>query len=178
MSKEIALTDTAQYTTETISNLSHYAYLTPCQQLVLKIVVQGIASDLFYTDVEIAKIGGMDRNTVRNCKRNAHYLDCLREATLGNAQNDSPEILAELKKTAKKGSVRAQLGYLEITGIYTKKTQIESINKNLNVNTSLNAGNAIEEFVALLSDKGMSLERIIDAVTQAYHTLREQQRVM
>jgi DNA-binding CsgD family transcriptional regulator len=175
---EIQLTDTAQYPPDKLVNLGHYAYLTPIQKLVLSIVVEGITSDLYYTDEQIAEKAQISRNSVVNCRHNVHYLDCLREATISNAQNKSPVILAALEKTAMKGSVRAQLGYLEITGIYTKKLQTESINKNLNINANIGTGDAIEEFVALLSDKGMSLERIVEAVTTAYHSLREQQRVM
>ena len=41
----------------------------------------------------------------------------------------------------------------------------------------MNLSEAVQEFVAQLSDKGLSLERIIEEVTTAYRSLRNEQRI-
>jgi len=175
---EIKLTDTAQYTPETIANLSSYAYLTEIQKKVLTTMVEGMMSDLYRTNEEIAENASVSVTTVKNCKRNAHFLNCLSQATKEIAQSHTPETVNALRKAVTKGSVRAMDLMLRYTGDYVQKSQVETRNQNFNLAATIGTGDPIEEFVALLSDKGMSLERIIDAVTQAYHTLREQQRVM
>ena len=175
---EIKLTDTQQYTPDLISNLSSLAYLTQLQKIVLVTVIEGMTSDLMYTDGEVAKKAGVALSTVKVCKRNAHFLNCLSQATKEIAQSHTPETVNALRKAVTKGSVRAMDLMLRYTGDYVQKSQVETRNQNFNLSATIETGDPIEEFVALLSDKGMSLERIIDAVTQAYHALREQQRVM
>jgi hypothetical protein len=42
---------------------------------------------------------------------------------------------------------------------------------------NMNLSEAVTEFVAQLSDKGLSLDRIVEEVTTAYQSLRDQQRI-
>jgi hypothetical protein len=175
---EIQLTDTAQYTPEIITNLTSFAYLTQTQKIILVAMIEGMTSDLSYTDVDIATKSGVSTKSVQNCRHNAHFLDCLSQATKQLAKSRTPETVNAIRKAINKGSVRAMDLMLRYTGDYVQKNQVETKSQNLNISANIGTGDAIEEFVALLSDKGMSLERIIDAVTTAYHSLREQQRVM
>ena len=178
MSKEIALTDTAQFSTEIITDLTSFAYLTQTQKIILVAMIEGITDDLSYTDVDVAKKSGVSTKSVQNCRHNAHFLDCLSQATKQVAKSRTPETVNAIRHAIQKGSVRAMDLMLRYTGDYVPKSQVETKNQNFNLSAAIGTGDPIEEFVALLSDKGMSLERIIDAVTQAYRTLREQQRVM
>ena len=172
------LHNSSNFQPDELVNLQHYALLTNHQKTILKIMSDAILSDLILTDSEIADRAGIDRNTVRYARRDANFLACLREITLADAANNAPEVLQAMKKSAIKGSVRAQETYLRVTGVYTPKTQLESKSQNLNISAKINAGDAIGEFVALLCDKGWNKERIINEIDQVYDQLKEQGRIV
>ena len=175
---ELRLTDAEQYDSVTISNLTQFAHLTQIQKIVLATMIEGMTTDLIYTDTEIAEKAGVARKTVYDCKMNAHFLACLSEATKNLTKSQAPAALIALKDKALSGNVRAIDLLLKYTGDYIPKQQIESKSQNLNISAKINAGDAIGEFVALLCDKGWNKERIINEIDQVYDQLKEQGRIV
>lgn len=172
------LHNSSDFLPDELNKLQHYALLTNYQKTILKIMSDAILSDLILTDSEIAEKAGVDRHTVRYARRDANFLECLKQITLADAANDAPEILSAMKKSAIKGSVRAQETYLRVTGIYTPKSQLESTSKNLNVNANIKPGEAIAEFIAILADQGMSRARIHEEIDLVYDELKAQGRII
>jgi hypothetical protein len=177
---EIQLRDTAQYTPETLSNLQSFAYLTAIQRIVLIEFIKGMQSDLIRTDTEIAEICGVSHETVSYCRHNAHFLSCLSQATKEFAKSEVPQYINKLKEIAlKKGSVRAIDLLIRYTGDFIPTNRSENLNATIQTkaNMNMNLSEAVTEFVAQLSDKGLSLDRIVEEVTTAYQSLRDQQRI-
>jgi len=176
---EIQLRDTAQYTPETIADLTSFAYLTQLQRIVLIKMIEAMTSDLVYTDVEIAENAQVSVQTVKNCRQNAHFLSCLSQATRQFTKSKVPKYIKMLEKVAEKGSVRAVDLLIRYTGDFIPTNRSENLNATIQTkaNMNMNLSEAVTEFVAQLSDKGLSLDRIVEEVTTAYQSLRDQQRI-
>jgi DNA-binding transcriptional regulator YhcF (GntR family) len=176
---EIQLTDTAKYDVESISNFQSYAYLTAIQRIVLIEFIKGMQSDLIRTDTEIAKICGISHETITNCRHNAHFLSCLSQATKEFAKSEVPQYINKLKQIAmKKDSVKALDLLIRYTGDFIPTSRNENLNATIQTRQqNMNLSEAVQEFVAQLADKGLSLERIHEEVDKAYLSLRDQQRI-
>lgn len=177
---EIALTDTAQYTPENLANLEHFAYLNPIQQRVLAIMLESMTSDLVRTDTEIAEIAGISRTTVYNCRHNAHFLDCLSQATRNIAKSEVPQLINKLKEIAlKKGSVRAVDLLIRYTGDFIPTSRNENLNATIKAGTqSVSVSESISDVVARLCDLGYSIQRIHESIEEAYTKLKAENRVI
>jgi len=172
------LFDHADFDIEAITNLTHYAYLTPTQRIVLIIMSESMCSDLLYTETEIAEKAGVSRKTITNCKHNAHFLDCLSQITKNIAKSHIQHTVKALQKAVEKGNIRAIDLMMRYTGDFIPTQRNENLNATIPTRpANMNLSEAVSEFVAQLADKGLSLERIHDAIDEAYLALRDQQRI-
>ena len=175
---ENKITDLAEIDQSHVSELIHFAYLTQTQKVVLAVMIDGMTTDLIYTDMEIAEKAGVGIATVKRAKINAHFLECLCQATKNIAKSHVPQVVKSLEKKALDGSVRAMELMMRYSGDYTPKSQLESKSQNVNISAKINASDAIGEFVALLCDKGWNKARILDEINRVYDQLKEQGRIV
>lgn len=168
---EIAIIDEGM---ESINNLQHFAHLTQIQKIVLAKMLEGMTTDLIYTDIELAERAGVDRTTVWKCKQDEHFLSCLREATRNLTSSEAPAAIRALKQKAFEGNVRAIDLLLRYTGDYVPKSQVESKSQNFNINAEINAEDPIGEFVSMLCHRGWNRERIHAEIDRVYDELKEQ----
>jgi len=127
---------------------------------------------------QIADLAGVSRTTVQNCKRNLHFLACISEITKTTAKYDVPDVVRSIKAKALEGSVRAQELFLRYTGDYVPTARNENLNATITPKGKEDAVDAIEGFVALLSGEwGYSLERIVEAVSNAHARLKGEQTI-
>jgi predicted transcriptional regulator len=173
------LTNASSFDEEDISNLTSFAYLTQPRRIVLVKMIEAMTTDLVYTDTEIAEKSGVSVQTVKNCRQNAYFLDCLSQATKQFTKSKVPKYIKLLEKTAEKGSVRAIDLLIRYTGDFIPTNRNENLNATIQTKASqnMNLDEAITEFVAQLADKGKNLQQIHEAVDKAYLSLRDQQRI-
>jgi len=174
-----ALYDHADFDNDDLVNLYDFAYLTQIQRIVLKTMIEGMSSDLVRTDTEIAEIAQVNPKTIKNCRNNAHFLACLSQYTKNITKSKVSLYIQALEKSALKGSVRAADLLIRYTGDFIPTNRSENLNATIQTkaNMNMNLSEAVTEFVAQLSDKGLSLDRIVEEVTTAYQSLRDQQRI-
>jgi hypothetical protein len=175
---EIQLRDAEDFSPNAISNLTHFAYLTQVQKIILVTMLEGMTTDLIYTDTEIAEKAGVARKSVYDCKQNAHFLACLSEATKNITKSEAPKALLALKQKAFSGNVRAIDLLIRYTGDFIPKSQVESKSQSINANISLNSADAIGEFVSILYSQGWNIERIHAEIDEAYQRLKSQSAVV
>ena len=173
------LLDTAKYDSEILQSLAHYHQLNDNQKSILYFTIEGITSDLNYTDANIAEYAGVSLRTVAYAKHNAHFLSCLSEITRQHAKSHIANVVKAIEKKAIEGSVRAQELLIRYTGDYIPQQRNQNVNLDLNKAQSMATGDVISDFVSMLcNNSGWHIDKIIEEIRRAYDKLKSEGNVV
>ncbi len=173
------LFDAAKYDSEILQNLTHYHQLTDNQRSILYFTIEGITSDLNYTDAEIADYAGVSPRSVAYAKHNAHFLSCLSEITRQHAKSHIANVVKAIEKKAIEGSVRAQELLIRYTGDYTPTQRNENLNASIKAGQNMSTGDVISDFVSMLcNNSGWHIDKILEEIRKAYDKLKSEGNVV
>jgi len=158
---------------DALSNtFQQFAHLPPKRLAVLMQIGRDLVSETPRSDSEIARVLGINRETVYNCRNDPQWSVALGILVVGIARGRSDLYLQWTEQSARKGSVGSLKLLWELTGLYIQK------HKNLNVNVDATPiylkdqsfDNVIDEFIIALGGAGWSAQQIVSR----YNELRSQ----
>ena len=175
----VALTDTTQYSLQTLQSLSAFHQLTDQQQSVLFFVIEDMTSDSNRTDVELAELAGVTPKTIYNCRHNAHFLSCMNEISMLSLKSYIPKAAEALKKKVADGNMKAIDFIYRVTKEYIPTQRNENLNATIKGSQAMATGDVISDFVSMLcNNSGWHIEKIIEEIRKAYDKLKSEGNVV